>query len=287
MDQQNVPAKKLNLWMVSTFILLGIVIGFGISRLPYFNEADTKTSTVTTGENSQPEPDSEKPSVQKFSDEETAKLIDTNSIKGDFSATVNFVEFSDFQCPFCARFATNTVSQIDEKYVKNGKVKIAFRDYPLDFHKNAVPAALSARCAGEQGKFWEMHDIIFAKQSEWSEEADSASKFKFYAKNLGLDAKKFNGCFDSKAYINEIQKDLIAGIAAGISGTPGSFINGKEVAGYCWALNRYNEKYEWQKMSGAMPFETVFKPIIEAELAGKKWELEFSNFSCELSVKVE
>lgn len=287
MDQTNVPTKKLNFWMVSTFILLGIVIGFGISQMPYFNEADTKTSTVTTDKNVQPEPDSEKPEIKKFSDEDTAKLIDTNSVKGNSSAAISFVEFSDFQCPFCARFAANTVSQVDENYVKNNKVKIAFRDYPLDFHKNAVPAALSARCASEQGKFWEMHDVIFAKQSQWSEETDSAAKFKAYSKELGLDVKKFNNCLDSKKYINEIQKDLIAGIAAGISGTPGSFINGKEIAGYCWSLNRYNGKYEWQKMSGAMPYETVFKPIIEAQLAGKKWDLEFSNFSCELNVKVE
>lgn len=99
-DQQNAPAKKLNIWMVSTFILLGIVIGFGISQMPYFNEADTKTSTVTGGENVQMEPDSKKPEVQKFSDEETAKLSDSNSVKGDSSAAVSFVEFSDFQSRF-------------------------------------------------------------------------------------------------------------------------------------------------------------------------------------------
>ncbi|MBI4995227.1 thioredoxin domain-containing protein [Candidatus Peregrinibacteria bacterium] len=287
MDQQNMPAKKLNFWMISTLILIGVAVGFGVSKLPYFSKADTKTSAVTADKDKQPEPSTPRPEVKKLSADETAKLLDTNSVKGDLDAAISLVEFSDFQCPFCARFAANTISQVDENYAKSGKVKIAFRDYPLDFHKNAAPAALAARCAGEQGKFWEMHDVIFAKQSEWSGEVESALKFKLYAKQLGLDVKKFNGCFDSKKYIGEIQKDLIAGIAAGIEGTPGSFINGKEIAGHCWALNRYNGKYEWQKMSGAMPFETVFKPVIEAELAGKKWELEFSNFSCELSVKVQ
>lgn len=279
--------NKINPWLVSTLILLGIIIGFAVSKLPYFQDIDAKTAVVTEDKNKQPEPDSAKPKAKVFSADETAKLIDTNSVKGDPNAKISLVEFSDFQCPYCSRFSANTILQIDENYVKNGKVKIAFRDYPLDFHKNAMPAALAARCAGEQEKFWEMHDVIFAKQSEWKDETDSASKFKAYSKKLGLDAKKFNGCLDSKKYINEIQKDLIAGIAAGVEGTPGSFINGKEVAGYCWSQNRYNGKYEWQKMSGAMPYETVFKPIIEAELAGKKWELGFSNFSCEISVKVE
>ena len=281
--------NKINPWLISTLILLGIIIGFGVSKIPYFNKSETKTSTIEAdkNENKQPEPDSPKPEVKIFPTDEAAKLVDDDAAKGDGTAPVTIVEFSDFQCPYCARFAANTISQIDENYIKNGKVKVVYRDFPLDSHKNAVPAALAAQCAGEQGKFWEMHDVIFEKQSEWDESAEAAEKFKNYSKQLGLDVKKFNACFDSKKYEDEIQKDLIDGVAAGIQGTPGSFLNGKEVAGFCWSQSRYTGKYEWQKMSGAMPYETVFKPVIEAELTGKKWELVFEPFTCELSVKTE
>lgn len=281
--------NKINPWLISTLILFGIVIGFGVSQIPYFNGSETKTSAIQAGknENKQPQPDGSKPEVKVLSADETAKLVDDDAVKGDDAAPVTIVEFSDFQCPYCARFAANTISQIDKNYIKNGKVKIVYRDFPLEFHANAMPAALAAQCAGEQGKFWEMHDVIFEKQSEWGESAEAAGKFKSYSKQVGLDVKKFNACFDSKKYEDEIQKDLIDGVAVGIQGTPGSFLNGKEVAGFCWAQNRNNGKYEWQKMSGAMPYETVLKPAIEAELAGKKWELEFAPFTCEVGVKVK
>lgn len=269
--------------MMSSLILAGIIIGFGIAQLPYFDDADTKTSVV--GEQDLTKPTGLKPEIKALTDEQIAKLPDNDPVRGENAAAITFVEFSDFECSFCERFTQNTVKQIKENYVKTGKVKMIFRDFPLDMHKNAVPAAMAAQCADEQNKYWEMHDMLFDNQEVWSEDVKPTDLFKKYAKELGLNTQKFNACLDGNKFEDEINKDLMDGIAFGINGTPGSFINGKEVAEFAWCQNPWTQKYEWQKISGAMPYETVFKPIIEAELAGKKWELQIEEGCDKVSVK--
>jgi protein-disulfide isomerase len=171
--------------------------------------------------------------------------LDDDPVKGSPNAKVTIVEFSDFQCPFCARFAAQTLPQIEEKYIKTGKVKLVYRDFPLNFHQYAQKAAEAAECADEQGKFWEYHDILFQKQSEWATVGES--KFKEYAQQLGLNTQKFNQCLDSGKYANEVQKDYNDGLKYGVSGTPTFFINGIKVV-------------------GAQPY-SVFEQIIEQELS--------------------
>ena len=97
------------------------------------------------------------------------ELVDDDDFKGDEDAPVTIVEWSDFECPFCTRFYTETLGKLEEKYINTGKVKFVYRDFPLGFHANAQKAAEAAECAGEQGKYWEMHDKLFEKQAEWSE----------------------------------------------------------------------------------------------------------------------
>lgn len=169
-------------------------------------------------------------------------LIDDDEVKGSADAPVTIVEFSDFECPFCTRFYTQTLPQIEEQYIKTGNVKFVYRDFPLGFHANAQKAAEAAECAAEQGKFWEMHDKLFEEGVE-----GSVSSFKRFAADLGLDTTKFNDCLDSGKMESEVKKDMADGSAMGISGTPGFIING-------------------QLVSGAQPFE-VFKQIIDGELA--------------------
>ena len=145
---------------------------------------------------------------------------------GQASAPITITEYSDYQCPYCARFYSGAEASLRQDYISSGKVKIYFKDFPLGGHPNAMPAAMAVRCANEQGKFWEMHDKIFETQSSWSGESDVAAIFKGYAAGLGLDAAKFACCYDSyatqvKAAINA---DLSAGQAAGVGGTPASFI---------------------------------------------------------------
>ena len=153
-------------------------------------------------------------------------LLDDDAVKGDEDAPVTIIEWSDFECPFCARFYRDTLPLIEEEYIKTGKVKLVFRDFPLSFHQNAQKAAEAAECAGEQGKFWEMHDLLFEQGVE-----GGTVGFKQYAKQLGLNTAKFNECLDSGAMASEVRKDTADGAAAGIQGTPGFLINGKLVSG--------------------------------------------------------
>jgi protein-disulfide isomerase len=158
--------------------------------------------------------------------------------KGPAGAPVTIVEFSDFECPYCSR-AEPTVSQVLATY--GDKVRLVYRDYPLPMHSNAPKASEAALCAEDQGKYWEMHAKLFEKQRELQ-----ADKLAGYAQEVGLDMAKFNECMTSGAKAAVIAASTKAGEAAGVSGTPAFFINGR-------------------MLSGAQPFER-FKEIIDHEL---------------------
>jgi protein-disulfide isomerase len=140
--------------------------------------------------------------------------------KGNKNAKLTLVEFSEFQCPFCGRHVRETVPQIEKEYIQTGKVKYVFRDLPLEsIHKNAFKASEAAHCAGEQGKFWEMHDRLFANQNSLEPAMLTA-----HAQAVGVDAKKFQACLDSGKYAAEIRKDIAEAGKYGITGTPTSVI---------------------------------------------------------------
>jgi protein-disulfide isomerase len=161
-------------------------------------------------------------------------------LKGEPSAPITIVEFSDFECPFCSK-AEASVKQVMEAY--KGKVRLYFRDFPLPFHSKAQKAAEAALCAAEQGKFWEMHETLFANQ-----QALDVPALKEHAKKLTLDAKKFGECLDSGSMASKVEASKKAGESVGVTGTPAFFINGRMI-------------------SGAQPFEK-FKELIDNELAG-------------------
>jgi len=142
---------------------------------------------------------------------------------GGKDARVTIVEFSDFQCPFC-RAAESSVKAIREKY--GDKVKLVYMDFPLSFHQHAMDAARAGRCAADQGKFWQYHDALFADQSKLN-----PPDLKATAGKLGLDATKFDACFDKNAHDSGIAKDVAEGKSLGVTGTPTFFINGREVVG--------------------------------------------------------
>ncbi|MFN7134463.1 MAG: DsbA family protein, partial [Myxococcales bacterium] len=144
-------------------------------------------------------------------------------IKGSKKAQVTIVEFSDFQCPFCGR-VNPTLKQIQETY--GDKVAIAFKQFPLGFHDKAQLAGEASLAAHEQGKFWEMHDKLFANQN-----ALDRSNLEQYAKELGLDLNKFKAALDSGKYRDQVQKDMQQGQAAGVSGPPSFVINGELLVG--------------------------------------------------------
>ena len=180
--------------------------------------------------------------------------IDNDPIIGNPNAPITIIEFSDFQCPFCAKFHIQTLPAIMNEYINDGKVKLVFRDFPIQsIHPNALPASIAAECANEQGKFKEMHDILFEKQNEWSKKnTDNVIiLFNQYASEFGLEEEKFDSCLKNGKYIEEIQKDLYDGKAYGVSGTPGFFIG--------------NDQIGFIELKGAQPFEN-FKKVIDSQL---------------------
>jgi len=180
--------------------------------------------------------------------------LDDDPMKGNPDASITIVEFSDFQCPFCAKFHEITLPQIEQNYISTGKVNFVYRDFPIQsIHPNAVPAALASECADDQGKFWEMHDMIFRNQRDWQglQIAQSASLFKEYAIEIGLNTDEFDSCMISGKHFEEIQNDLDDGRAYGVTGTPGFFIG--------------NEKIGFTKLVGAQPYSS-FQRVIEQQL---------------------
>jgi protein-disulfide isomerase len=184
--------------------------------------------------------------------QEVTVSIDDDPLKGKADAPVTIIEFSDYQCPFCGRFVKNTFPDIAKKYIDDGKVKYVFRDFPLEFHKQAPKASEAANCAGDKGKYWEMHDKLFDNQS-----ALTVDKLKQYAADIGLDTESFNACIDSGKHADEINKDLEDGKKATVSGTPTFFI-GKSQSG--------KKEIAGKRMVGARPFSS-FEQVIEQLLA--------------------
>lgn len=146
-----------------------------------------------------------------------------NHVRGDFSAPITIVEFSDFECPFCNRFHP-TVKQALEEYPD--KVRWVYKHFPLSFHPNAQPAAEASECAAEQGKFWEFADGIFENQSSMGEDF-----YKELAGSVGVNQGQFDECVSSRKYQSKVEADFKEGQAAGVRGTPGSFVNGVSVSG--------------------------------------------------------
>ena len=173
--------------------------------------------------------------------------------KGNRGATVAVIEFSDYQCPFCSRYATQTYPQLNKEYVESGKVQYFFVNYPIEqIHPFAFKAHEAASCAAEQGKYWEMHDRLFGNQSLLA--PPELSK---HAAAIGLDMAKFQPCLDSGRTGDLIRKDVARSQQIGVSGTPAFLIgtidpNGTAVKGL-------------KMISGAQPF-AVFKPILDEVL---------------------
>lgn len=151
-----------------------------------------------------------------------------NPYKGDPDAPVIVEEYSSYQCPFCGRFFTETYPDLMSRYVEQGKVLYIFNDFPLAGQPQSPKAAEAARCAGEVAgaqAFWDMHDVIFGNQGEWSGRSDAEDLFKGYASDLGLDQPAFDECLDSGRTADTVQADWQEGRTRGVNGTPSFFIN--------------------------------------------------------------
>ncbi len=182
---------------------------------------------------------------------------DDDPVKGDRKARLVLIEFSDFQCPFCARFMRETLPEIEKDYIKTGKLKYVFRDFPIaSAHKDAFKAAVAAGCALDQGKYWEMHDRLFENQAAFTVYNLTQS-----AEAIGLNTKTFQQCLNNNEYATEVQNDFADGTKAGVNQTPFFFLGLTEPnSAKVKVLN---------VISGAKPY-AVFKAAIDSALQQSK-----------------
>ena len=179
-----------------------------------------------------------------------ANIADAPTL-GRADAPVTIVEFSDYQCPFCQRFFATTLPALKKEYVETGKVRYVYRDYPIDqLHPHARKAAESAHCAGEQGKYWEMHDRLFQQRN-----ALALPQLSEHARSIGLDVATFDACLSSGRHAARVERGVTDAAAAGVQGTPG-FVIGKAIDG---------DLIEGTPVRGAQPLD-AFRQIIDRAL---------------------
>jgi len=179
---------------------------------------------------------------KRLSIEETLAALGKEPALGSMNAPVTIVEFADFQCSFCRKFWADTLPKLKESYLKQGQVRIVYRHFAI-LGKFSVQSAMAADCAGEQGKFWEYHDELFANQAGL---AFTQSKLEQYARELRLEAANFKRCLTSEKYRKKVEGETAVAASLGARGTPTFFVNKRLLV-------------------GAQPFE-VFQTVIQEEL---------------------
>lgn len=166
--------------------------------------------------------------------------------QGSNESKVTIVEFADFQCPYCGEWQKTIFPKLKEEYINQGKVKFVYWDYPF-LGEESFKASEAALCAKDQDKFWEYHDYVFANQNQENNGAFSDTNLKKFAKDLNLDSKVFDNCFDQRIYKSQVEESVQSGTSYGVDSTPTVFINGLKI----------NQAFDWES----------YKQIIESELA--------------------
>ncbi len=154
--------------------------------------------------------------------------LDSFPSEGDPHAPITMVEYADFQCPACGVFANYTAARLVQPYIQSGKIHFIFHEFPLTQHMNAVPAAEAGRCAAYQGKFWDMHKLLFANQTDWAEVPKPLTVFDTYANDIGLDTATFDQCFNGEKYKAAILAAQQDAMNAHIDATPTFVIDGQQ-----------------------------------------------------------
>jgi protein-disulfide isomerase len=217
-EQKN---SKKDFWFgLVTGVAIVAIIGFFIMLIMYFNKDDKKDIYSNDLDSYEEEFEDE----LVVEEEVDIKITDADQIKGDDNAPVTIVEYSDYQCPYCANF-NSTMNKVADNY--GDKVRWVHRHFPLDaIHKYARKAAEASECAGDQGKFWEYSDKLFENQSKIND-----SLFSKLAKDLNLNVDEFDKCVESGKFEDKVDNDYKGGSKIGVSGTPAIFINNEPVKG--------------------------------------------------------
>lgn len=177
-------------------------------------------------------PDTARPaataSASSARDDSLRMLADRGRIEGDSAAPLWVIDVSDFQCPYCAQWHRETHEPLRAEYVRTGKIKLAFVNFPLEQHRHAMAAANAAMCAGAQGRFWPVHDAIYETQARWAAATDAAPLFESIARTAGVRIDEWRNCVASNVMEPLIVADMERGQAAGVASTP-TFIIGRQI----------------------------------------------------------
>ena len=210
------PAKQSSSSMQPFYVILGVVavVGVGLVLWQVMGRGSPAVAPV--------------PVV--ISDQELSRVQGISIGRDD--APVVIYEFADFQCPGCGQFATFTAPLIKERLVETGQVRYVYYDFPLtQMHQHAFLASRAGRCANDQGRFWDYHDILYGRQPSWSSLSNATSYFIGLAEELGLDEGQFSSCLRSDEHQEEISRNIQLGQMLGVQGTPTLFVNMKRLGG--------------------------------------------------------
>jgi protein-disulfide isomerase len=159
----------------------------------------------------------------------TGKTADGFYYKGNPDAPVKVIKYSDFECPACRNYTRTLAKIVNDDYVATGRIQFIYHEFPLQSHPNAVPAAAAARCAGDQDRFWQMHDILFDRQSEWAGVASPTNLYTSYAREVGLNTNQFETCMSQGTHTAAVAASGQAALSANIPATPTFIVNGQQV----------------------------------------------------------
>jgi protein-disulfide isomerase len=206
------------------YIVFGVIVLIGIAVAVYISLGGTKAATPSTTGPTGTMPTTRSANVP------TGKTDDGRYFVGKADAPVTVVEYADYQCPGCGFYSTNLEAPFEKEFVETGKVRLIFHDFPLPMHANAISAAVAARCAGEQNTaaYWQMHDMLYTNQRQWSVLAtsDVNSQFASYANQLSLDAPTYAKCLANSEVTDAVITNQKASNALGLPGTPSFAVNG-------------------------------------------------------------
>lgn len=230
-EENTITIKKDNLWKYSTLVLVAVIIVFGAVSL--FNSGNSGTDSQGL------------PATGQAAASGNSLIENNDPVLGDKNAEVSVLEFSDFQCPFCARAFEGAVRDLkNSDLFREGKVNFVYKHFPLNsIHPYAQKAAEASLCAQDQGKFWEYHDMLFQNQN-----ALDTTSLKSYASQLGLDTGEFSNCLENDEKSSEVSKELRQATSSGGQGTP-----------YFVIVNNNNGRTT--SVSGAVPFTQIQSAI--------------------------
>ncbi len=260
--------KSIGVGLIITAIAFSVLINIDSNTMAYAQTKETVMSDQMDGmENKQnsnvlngfspanPHPNASQPmnaSIQNLSFSRLKQ--DGSPVLGVASAPITLVQFGDFQCRFCGRFARETEPQINQTYIETGKINVVFKHF-VTHGSDSMTAAIASQCANEQGRFWNFYKMLYGNQGEENSGWASADNLKKFASQIpGMDSNKFNSCLDSQKYKSIIENDTAFAYRSGFQGTPTFMIEN-------------NDGSDPQVLLGAYPFPAL-QAIIDKKLSG-------------------